>query len=423
MYEVLNVYLENGLRVILHKIPHMKTISCGIWIKQGSKHESDETNGLSHLLEHLMINPENSSNPQFQRLIKEVSSEGIVYNAGTTKECTSFYMSGLSKNLGQCLDTLAAMVIHNKTFPIDMFENEKKVVIQEAISAFSSLNQIKERSSQALWGNMDIGRIILGSIDNVKNANIENMEKLIHESYTPENASLIVLGGIDYEKTLDMIIDKFSLWEDRETREYKEIVESEPGIYFNSIKNGENSAIAIGFRIPGYVDNERINIEIMSQILGQSGIQSRLVQKIRVKRGLAYNLGSFINSYEKRGTLGFASVCSHESVEEIIKIMINEFKEIKECGFTEDEVDRAKKVLETRTLFDLDNSVSHLKFLGRCSSYGQMFSLEQEIRNIQKINKEQVDRVAKSILVEENIGLAAIGNFDIDKSISLLTLT
>lgn len=423
MYEVLNVYLENGLRVILHKIPHMKTISCGIWVKQGSKHESDETNGLSHLLEHLMINPENSSNPKFQRLIKEVSSEGIVYNAGTTKESTSFYMSGLSKNLGQCLDTLATMVIHNKTFPIDMFENEKKVVIQEAVSAFSSLNQIKERSSQALWGNMDIGRIILGSIDNVKNATIENMEKLIHESYTPENASLIVLGGIDYEKTLDMIIDKFSLWEDRETREYKEIVESEPGIYFNSIKNGENSAIAVGFRIPGYVDGDRINTEVMSHILGEPGLESRLIQEIRVKKGLAYNLGSFINSYEKRGTLGFAAVCAHKSVEEVIKIMIDEFQKAKKHGFTEEEISRAKKVLETRTLFDLDNSVSHLKFLGKCSSYGQMFSLEQEIRNIQKINKEQVDRVTKNILVEENIGLAAIGNFDIDNSISLLTLS
>jgi radical SAM protein with 4Fe4S-binding SPASM domain len=84
LYDILNVYLENGLRVIMHKIPHVKTMACGVWIKQGSKHENDEENGLSHLVEHLMINIENDSNPKFKKLINEVSSEEIVYNAETT---------------------------------------------------------------------------------------------------------------------------------------------------------------------------------------------------------------------------------------------------------------------------------------------------------------------------------------------------
>lgn len=423
MYDVLNVYLENGLRVIMHRIPHIKTVSCGLWVKQGSKYEDDQTNGLSHLLEHLMINPDNDMNPNFQNLIKEISSEGIVYNAGTTKESTSYYMYGLAKNLEKCLKTLSSIVTQNKTFSTTLFENEKKVVTQETISFFSSFNQIKERTSQALWGNMDVGRIIVGNIDNVKNAKLEDIEKILVESYTPENSTLIVLGGIDYYQTLDMIEENFSCWKDSETRPYKEAVESAPGIYFNSTNNGENSVVSVGFRIPGYRDVDRLHIEAMSQILGSPALESRLTQEIRMKRGLAYTLGAFTNSYENRGSLGFTAVCAHKHVPEVIKIMIDEFQKAKNYGFSDEEINKARKVLETNTLFDIDNLTAHLKFLGKCSTYGQLFSLEQELRNIEKIRKDSIQKITNDIFTEDNMCLAAIGNFNIDETIEFLKLS
>lgn len=422
MYDVLNVYLENGLRVIMHRIPHIKTVSCGIWVKQGSKYEDDQSNGLSHLLEHLMINPDNDMNPNFQNLIKEISSEGIVYNAGTTKESTSYYMYGLAKNLEKCLKTLSSIVTQNKTFSATLFENEKKIVTQETISFFSSFNQIKERTSQALWGNMDVGRTIVGNIDNVKNAKLEDIEKILIESYTPENSTLIVLGGIDYYQTLDMIEENFSCWKDSETRPYKETVESAPGIYFNSTNNGENSVVSVGFRIPGYRDVDRLHIEAMSQILGSPALESRLTQEIRMKRGLAYTLGAFTNSYENRGSLGFTSVCAHKHVPEVIKIMIDEFQKAKNYGFSDEEINKARKILETNTLFDIDNLTAHLKFLGKCSTYGQLFSLEQELRNIEKIRKDSIQKITNDIFTEDNMGLAAIGNFNIDETIDFLKL-
>lgn len=420
MYDILNVYLENGLRVIIHRIPHVRTMSCGIWIRQGSKHEDEKTNGLSHLIEHLMINIENTNNPSFQKNIADVSSEGVVYNASTTKEHTSFYFNGLSRTLEKCLKSLSSMVIGNKTFSHDLIENEKKVVVQEAISFYSSFNQIIERSSQSLWGNSDVGRIIVGDIENVKSAKKEDLEKIIQETYTPENSTLVVIGGVDYQKTLDIIEENFAHWEDNETRQYKEIVDSDPGIYFNSTNNGKNSVLSVCFRTPSYMDSNRNNLDIMSKIIGDSSLESRLVQEIRMKRGLAYNIGSFASLYENRGTLGFTAVCAHESVNEVIKIMIDEFVKVKEKGFTDDEINRAKRILETRRLLDLDNVASQLKFLGKCVSYGQMFSLEQEIRNIQRLNKEKIHMTVQDILREENMGLAAIGNFKIDDAVQLL---
>jgi predicted Zn-dependent peptidase len=423
LYDILTVYLENGLRVVMHKIPYVKTMACGLWIKQGSKNESDDNNGLSHLLEHLMINIDNCDNKRFKNLINEVSCEGVAYNAGTTKEFTSYYFTGIARTLRKCIETLSSIAIDNKTFSKELLENEKKVVTQETISFYSSFNQIKERTSQALWGNTGTGRIIVGSIENVKNANIGDIEKIITEAYTPENSTLVVIGGIDYEKTLEMIEENFSQWGDRKTKQYKEVVDSDPGIYFNSVNNGRSSALSVGFRLPSYTHQDRLNIEVLSTIIGNPTMESRLSQEIRQKRGLAYSLGSFTNFYEHRGTLGFTAVCAHESVDEVVKIMTNEFLKIKEKGFNDIEVDRAKRILETRTLLDIDNIGAHLRFLGKCSSYGNLFSLEQEVRNIQNIEKDNVYRVATEILNETNIGLAAIGNFDIDTLIPLLKIS
>lgn len=422
MYDILNVYMENGLRVIMHKIPHVRTMACGVWIKQGSKHENDEENGLSHLVEHLMINIENDSNPKFKKLINEVSSEGIVYNAGTTKETTSYYFTGLSNMLEKCIETLSSIVIDNKTFTNELIENEKKVVSQETISFYSSFNQIKERTSQALWGNVSVGRIIVGNIENINNAKVSDIENLVKNSYTPENATLVVVGGIDYQKTLDIIEENFSRWEDTQTRSYKEIVDSEPGIYFNSGGSGKSTAISIGFRTPSYMDVEKSNIDIISKILGDTSLESRLVQEIRMKRGLAYSIGAFTSFYEKRGTLGFTAVCASEAVNEVVKIMMDEFHKVKTKGFTDKEISRVKKVLETRTLLDLDDLTSQLKFLGKGSSSGQLFSLEQEIRNIKKINSESIHKTVQDMFIEEKMGLAAIGNCDVDQVISLLKL-
>ena len=150
MYDVLNAYLENGLKIVLHKIPEVKTISCGLWVHQGSSYETDEYNGLSHLTEHLLFNAEDIVNEQYKQLIHEISDNGVMYNAATTKEYTCFYFTGLANTLEKCILALAHIAMKNREFDFENFENEKKVVLQEATGFYSSFQQIKERTSQAL---------------------------------------------------------------------------------------------------------------------------------------------------------------------------------------------------------------------------------------------------------------------------------
>lgn len=422
MYDVLNAYLENGLKVILHKIPDVKTMSCGLWIRQGSVYETDENNGLSHLIEHLLLSPEDVTNRPYQQLMSTVASKGVIYNAATTKEYTCFYFTGMESTLGTCLSALACIARENREFQLDAFENEKNVVVQEATSFYSSYQQIKERTSQAIWGNRGTGKIIMGDIKNITSARMEEVYSIIREAYVPGNATVIVVGNIDYQETLAMIEEKFGDWQDKQSGINEVPVENAPGIYLN--RGSSNSAvISVGFRAPAYCANNRPATDMMVRILGQSGMQARIVQEIRVKRGLSYTLGGFSSFYKNRGTIGFMAVCDKAKTTEVAKVMMDVLVTAKEKGFTEQEVQRERNIMETALLLSVDNITEHLRYIGKCSIMDRNFYIENEVRAIRNIQREDLDRVTQEVLQENNMGLAAIGECDFDELLETVSFT
>lgn len=422
MYEVVSFYLCNGLKVIMHQIPNIRTMSCGIWVKQGSKYEDDNSNGISHLIEHLLISAENTKNDQYKNIMNRINFSGVEYNATTTKEYTNYCFTGLNSMLDLCLDALANIVMFNKNISREKFELEKDIVAQETLSYYSSYNQIVERTSQALWGNLDIGRIIVGNIENIKNADLEYAKEIIDNSYTPENSNLVIIGDIEYNEVLKLIEEKFSSWEDTKTREYAEVVSSMSGIYLNNSVKSNTSVLSIGFRLNNNYKEKIIPIEIISTILGHPGLDSRVVKKVRLEKGLAYNINSFISKYNSRGTFAISTITENCNVEEVIKLVMEEIKKAKEGFFTAEEIMKAKNILETQAILKLNDLTKHIKYLGNCSVGNNIFSLENEIREIKKCSNEMIQNSLDDIFNDNNIGLAAIGQFNSNNIVELITI-
>lgn len=421
MYDVLNAYMENGLKLILHKLPGTKTISCGLWVRQGSSYETDEDNGLSHLAEHLLLNPDNEKNMRYGCLMQEAAANGVIYNAATTKEYTCYYLTGLKHTLGLCLSALACMAMENRDYSEAFFENEKKIVLQEAKGFYSSFQQIKERTSQALWGNTGTGKIIMGDMSNITGASQSQIKRIIENSYVPGNAAVVVVGNIEYPETMRMIEERFADWEDKKKETIEYAVEKEPGIYFNQT-NGANVVFSVGFRAPSYSSRERIASELMVNMIGQSGMQSRLSKEIRMKRGLAYTLGGFSVFYKNRGSIGFMAVCGKEKITETANVMMDVLRETREKGFTQEEVNRAKKTVETSLLLSVDNITDHLRNIGRCCVMERDFFIEKEVREIRELDKEEIEKVTVDILQEDNMGLAVIGDCRAEELVEQIVL-
>lgn len=421
VYDVLNAYLENGLKIVIHKISEVKMVACGLWIKLGSSYETDDNNGLSHLAEHLLMNQNDVENEEYKRIISDITDNGVYYNAATTKEYTCYYFTGLKSTIDDSLNALSQIAMKNREFNEDAFENEKKVVLQEAVSFYSSFQQIKERTSQALWGNMGTGKIIMGNLNNIENATKSQVLELINKAYVPENAILTIVGNVDYTDILQKIENKFGIWDDVKVGLEERNVESEPGIYINK-GSGNSTVLSIGFRAPGYGTANRLAVEMMVRILGSGSLQSRIVTEIRGKRGLAYNVGGFASFFEKRGTIGFTVVCDKNRSIETAKVLSDVIIQAREHGFNEDEIIREKHVMETNMILAIDNITEHLKYIGRCSSMDKNFYIENEIRLIRNIQKEYVDRAAKQLLCDLNMGVAVIGSSNAERLLETIAV-
>ena len=113
MYDVLNAYLENGLKIVIHKISEVKTVACGLWIKLGSSYETDDNNGLSHLAEHLLMNQNDVENEEYKRIISDITDNGVYYNAATTKEYTCYYFTGLKSTIDDSLKEYDTILYFN----------------------------------------------------------------------------------------------------------------------------------------------------------------------------------------------------------------------------------------------------------------------------------------------------------------------
>ena len=183
-----------------------------------------------------------------------------------------------------------------------------------------------------------------------------------------------------------------------------------------------STVFSVGFRAPAYSERNRPAVEMMARILGQSGLQSRMTKEIRMRRGLAYTLGSFSSFYKNRGTLGFMVVCENEKAVDAASVLMDVLNEAKTKGFTEEEIEREKNTMETALLLSVDNITEHLRHIGKCSIMGHSFYIEQELSAVRDICREDVARMADELLRDSNMGLAVIGQCNTDKLFEVVDL-
>jgi len=420
MDKIMSFYMENGLQVVLNKIPAIKTIITSMWIKQGSQNETSQNNGISHIAEHMVVNKNNRLNPELTEHFERLSNAGVNYNATTTKENTYYYFQGMRESIDMCLDALRITVATNRKFPSDLLDKELRIIESEASSFYSSFNQINARIAQALYGNFGVGKVILGTLKNIKETTLYAVENLVCDTYTPENSVLIIMGDVDYEEDAEKAIKTFQAWEDRETIKVEESIDNEPGVYFDGAFSGENAIVSIGFRIPYSNENVRICAELLSLILSDPVMNGYIPIEVRQRRGLAYNVGGYVNQYKKMCTLGIACASSVNNIAEVISVSLNEIRKVRENTVDNNALDRAKMTQITRRNIEFADPLKRTIHLGKYCSYGRVYSFEDEIRKIRKIDISYFNSVVQQITRTENLGLALVGKADIDKIVDSL---
>lgn len=352
--------LSNGLRVVLEPVSHVRSVSIGIWILTGSRNETNENNGVSHFLEHMLF--KGTKTRSAQDIAEAFASIGGHVNAFTAKEYTCYYARVLDSYQEYALDILADMFF-NSIFSEDELEREKKVIMEE-IKMYEDTpdDHVHHLLSQALFGHHSLGRSILGTEDKLQAMTRQTLIDYMEQHYTPNNIVISVAGNIDenFSEKIESLFGSLQQKENESTR-------IKPTYVFDSItkeKEIEQAHYCLG--IPGMAasDESAVSLAIINSTLG-AGMSSRLFQEVREKRGLAYSVFSYHNAYVDSGMFGIYAGTTNEQLPVLKKAIDQTITELIENSLTEKELANKKEQLKGNILLSLENSSSRMSRNGR----------------------------------------------------------
>ena len=399
---------NTGIEVIFDKLESISTCSVGVFVKTGSRDESDTEEGISHVLEHMIF--KGTPNRNYFEISDEIDYLGANVNAHTTKEETVFYINALTQFLGKSVDILFDIVI-NSTIDEKELEKEKDVIVEEIKMYKDSPDDLVFEMNYADCINGQYGKPIIGteaSVKGVKGFTAEEIRKYYRERYTKDNILIVVSGNFDKDEIIQKVDEYFGKLADKKVNRREKAEFS-----FNAgkrvvSKDINQVNICISHQSEDYNSENKIYTDILANIIGGS-MSSRLFQEIREKNGLAYSVYTFNQYYLSGGLTSTYIGTNLENYEKAIEITLAEFKKLRESGVTEDELQKAKNKYMSRIAFSMENPRSRMGILGNYYIRKNEILDAEKIKNeVNSVKLEDVNNFAKTGYLTENI--TVLGN-------------
>ena len=394
---------NTGIEVIFDKLESISTCSVGVFVKTGSRDESDTEEGISHVLEHMIF--KGTPNRNYFEISDEIDYLGANVNAHTTKEETVFYINALTQFLGKSVDILFDIVT-NSTIDEKELEKEKDVIVEEIKMYKDSPDDLVFEMNYADCINGQYGKPIIGTEASVKGFTAEEIRKYYKERYTKDNILIVVSGNFDKDEIIQKVDEYFGKLADKKVNRREKTEFS-----FNAgkrvvSKDINQVNICISHQSEDYNSENKIYTDILANIIGGS-MSSRLFQEIREKNGLAYSVYTFNQYYLSGGLTSTYIGTNLENYE--IEITLAEFKKLRESGVTEDELQKAKNKYMSRIAFSMENPRSRMGILGNYYIRKNEILDTEKIKNeVNSVKLEDVNNFAKTGYLTENI--TVLGN-------------
>jgi predicted Zn-dependent peptidase len=400
--------LKNGVRVVCERIPYVRSVSAGIWVKTGSRNENPKNNGISHFVEHMLFKGTKTRNAA--QIAECIDNIGGQLNAFTGKECTCFYSKTLDEHIEIALDVLSDMFF-NSVFDKKDIALEKKVIYEE-ISMYEDSPEelVHDLLSETVWGGSSVGYPILGTKSSLKNINRRMILEYMDERYVQPNTVISVAGNFE-EDRLDALLDKyFGGWEQKKGREGESRkIEFRPEISIKE-KDTEQVHICMGFEGVKTGDDDIYPLLAVNNILG-GGMSSRLYQKIREEKGLAYSVYSYPTTYMDTGLFTIYAGMKPENLKEVTSLIEEEVEDIRRNGITQAELVRTKEQMKGNYILGLESTSSRMNNIGKSELLLEyIYTPDEILGKISSMTMDDIERVIRRIFGENIKGVSVVGN-------------
>lgn len=381
--------LPNGLRVVTDSIPHVETVTCGLWVDVGARHEPANINGISHVLEHMAF--KGTARRSALQIAEEIEAVGGYLNAYTSREATAYHSRILKDNLPLAIDILAD-ILQNSTFDATEFAREQSVIIQEIGQTFDTPDDIVfDYFQETCFPNQPMGRAILGTTEIVRSLTPTQVKSYMQDHYGAHQMVFAAAGKLEHQEMVDIVAEKFAhLPIDRPK-------EASPAVYkggtFHQARDLEQTHVILGFEGLPFEHPDYYAASLLSTILG-GGMSSRLFQEVREKRGLVYSIYTFTSSYQDSGIFGIYAGTSPHQVSELLPVVHGELDRFSKT-IELSEINRAKAQLKAGLMMSLESTTARCEQLANhVLIYGRPIPPSETLKKVDAVTLDHVASLA-----------------------------
>ncbi|HKY31435.1 MAG TPA: pitrilysin family protein [Candidatus Polarisedimenticolia bacterium] len=399
---------SNGLTLLTEEMPNLRSVSLGVWLKQGSRHESADENGVSHFIEHLLF--KGTERRTAAEIAKTIDAIGGQCDAFTSKEYTCFYARVLDQHLPLAVDLLSDIVLHPRFDPQNI-EKERKVIFEEIKMVEDSPDElVYDLFTETFWKEHPLGRPIQGTVESVSALGQDRLMRFFREAYNPDRVVIAAAGNLSHEPFVGEVREAFGKMPSNGSARPIAPPRAHAGIVTREKKDLEQLHVCLGVEAYEQGHRDRYAGYVMNTMLGGT-MSSRLFQRIREERGLAYTVFSSINSFQDTGYMMVYAATRPGGGQEVLDRVCEELARLKEVPIEQAELDAAKDHLKGSLMLSLESSSSRMSNLARQDIYyGRQYSLDEIVTGIDQVQREDVQRLARTMLVSSRCTVAVLGN-------------
>ncbi|HVA14485.1 MAG TPA: pitrilysin family protein [Stellaceae bacterium] len=395
--------LANGMRVVTDRMDSVETVSLGVWVDVGTRHEPAPVNGVAHLLEHMAFKGTQRRNAR--DIASEIEAVGGHLNAYTSREHTAYYAKVLKADVGLAVDILADILQHS-TFDAGELERERTVILQELGQAQDTPDDIIfDLFQERAFPGQPMGQPVLGRADIIKRLDRDAIAGYMRDTYAAPGMLLVAAGNVTHEAMVALAERGFTALTLRGDA-HTEAARYEGGEH-REARDLEQVHVLLGFPGVTFGDRDYFAASVLSTAFG-GGMSSRLFQEVRETRGLAYSIYSFSHSYSDGGVFGIYAGTGEDQAAELMPVLCDELRQLVD-GLSGDELARARAQLKAGLLMSMEGTTA------RCEQqashmliHGRPLEPRELVEHIDAVDEDAVIRVAKRVIAGRPT-LAALG--------------
>lgn len=410
--QVQTTRLPNGLTILTEHMPNLRSVSLGIWVRRGSRHESPALNGICHFIEHALF--KGTHRRSAHQIATESDRLGGHLDAYTAHEITGFALKVVDTALLQAFDLLADLLA-NPRFDEEDLSREQRVIIEEMKMIEDTPDELLiELFHAAYFPNHSLGRPIEGTEETVSSFDRATIADFHERNYAPRNLVIAAAGNINHAQLVELAGQMFGVESNAVEPVSAGPASPQPAapILVETKSELEQAHLIIAAPWPSAKSESRYAASMLGTIIG-GGTSSRLWQSIREERGLAYSIGAGGNTFTDVGMFTIYAGTSPGHLDQVVDLSLQELRHAVREPVTSQELQLAKEQAVASVLLSLESSGSRVGALARQEIiHGRRFSPEEIIKRIQAVTAEDAQRVAQECFTTTTLALGALGNLN-----------